>query len=116
MIGPTDPNRLYAMSGTLDPAGVAGGPILSTSSSRIDRYGTLSWTTMPEQLQARGISWKVYGDPDGNFGDNVLPVLQAVPDQSDAGRERAHPHLPRDVPGRRGRRHRCRRSRGCWRR
>ena len=76
VIGPTDPNRLYAMSGTLDPAGVAGGPILSTSSSRIDRYGTLSWTTMPEQLQARGISWKVYGDPDGNFGDNVLPYFK----------------------------------------
>ena len=76
VIGPTDPNRLYAMSGTLDPAGVAGGPILSTSSSRVDRYGTLSWTTMPEQLQARGISWKVYGSADGNFGDNVLPYFK----------------------------------------
>ena len=75
-IGPTDPNRLYSMSATLDPAGTAGGPILSTSSTRIERFGTLSWTTMPEQLQARGISWKVYGDPDGNYGDNVLPYFK----------------------------------------
>jgi phospholipase C len=76
VIGPTDPNRLYVMSGTLDPAGAAGGPILTTSSSRVERFGTLSWTTMPEQLQARGISWKVYSDPDGNYGDNVLPYFR----------------------------------------
>jgi phospholipase C len=76
VIGPTDPNRLYAMSAWLDPAGTQGGPILSTSSTRVERYSTLSWTTMPEQLQARGISWKVYGSADGNFGDNVLPYFK----------------------------------------
>src|SRR5947209_6854447 len=43
VIGPTDPNRLYAMSASLDPAGKHGGPILSTSSSRVERYGTLTW-------------------------------------------------------------------------
>jgi phospholipase C len=76
VLGPTDPNRLYSMSATLDPAGAAGGPILSTSSTRIDRYNTLSWTTMPERLQARGVSWKVYASADGNFGDNVLPYFK----------------------------------------
>ncbi len=76
VIGPTDPNRLYTMSAWLDPAGSQGGPVLSTSESRVDRYRTLSWTTMPEQLQARGISWKVYGSADGNFGDNVLPYFK----------------------------------------
>jgi phospholipase C len=76
VIGPTDSNRLYSMSATLDPAGTGGGPVLSTSASRIDRFNTLSWTTYPEQLQARGISWKVYGNPDGNFGDNVLPYFK----------------------------------------
>jgi phospholipase C len=76
VIGPTDPNRLYSMSAWLDPAGTQGGPILSTSTTRVERFGTLSWTTMPEQLQARGISWKVYGDPDGNYGDNVLPYFK----------------------------------------
>jgi phospholipase C len=76
VIGPTDPNRLYTMSAWLDPAGTQGGPILSTSTTRVERFGTLSWTTMPEQLQAHGIGWKVYGDPDGNFGDNVLPYFK----------------------------------------
>jgi phospholipase C len=76
VIGPTDPNRLYTFSANLDPAGTHGGPILSTSSTRVERFGTLSWTTMPEQLQARGISWKVYGNPDGNYGDNVLPYFK----------------------------------------
>jgi phospholipase C len=64
------------MSAWLDPSGTQRGPILSTSSTRVERFGTLSWTTMPEQLQARGISWKVYGSPDGNYGDNVLPYFK----------------------------------------
>ena len=76
VIGPTDPNRLYSMSATLDPAGSRGGPILSTSTTRVERFGTLTWTTMPEQLEAGGISWKVYGSADGNFGDSVLPYFK----------------------------------------
>ena len=80
VIGPTDPNRLYSFSAWLDPAGTHGGPILSTSTSRVGRFGTLTWTTMPEQLQARGISWKVYGSADGNFGDNVLPYFKQYSD------------------------------------
>jgi phospholipase C len=77
VIGPTDPNRLYAMSGTLDPTGEHGGPILSTSATRVQRYGTLTWTTMPERLQAEGISWRLYGDPRGNYGANVLPYFKS---------------------------------------
>ena len=77
VIGPTDPNRLYSLSATLDPTGAHGGPILSTSSTRVERAGTLTWTTMPEQLQARGITWKFYGGPDANYGDNVLPYFKA---------------------------------------
>jgi phospholipase C len=73
VIGPTDTNRLDSMSATIDPAGASGGPVLSMSSSRVDRLGTLTWTTMPEQLATRSISWKVYGSADGNFGDSVLP-------------------------------------------
>jgi phospholipase C len=76
VIGPTDSNRLYSMSASLGADGTQGGPILSTSSTRVERFGTLSWTTMPEQLQAKGISWKVYGSTDGNFGDNVLPYFK----------------------------------------
>jgi phospholipase C len=76
VIGPTDPNRLYAMSASLGPDGGSGGPILSTSTTRVERFGSLSWTTMPEQLEARGVSWKVYSTPDGNFADNVLPYFK----------------------------------------
>jgi phospholipase C len=76
VIGPTDPNRLYAMSASLGADGTQGGPILSTSSTRVERYGTLSWKTMPEQLQSAGVSWKVYSSADGNFGDNVLPYFK----------------------------------------
>jgi phospholipase C len=76
VIGPTDPNRLYSMSATLGPTGAQGGPILSTSSTRLDRFGTLSWTTMPEQLSARGIEWKVYGTATGDYGDNILPYFK----------------------------------------
>jgi len=64
VIGPTDPNRLFSMSGTNDPAGVAGGPILNTagvSNAAKLRFST-SWTTMPERLEANGVSWKVYDD------------------------------------------------------
>jgi len=77
VIGPTDPNRLYSMSAWLGQDGVHGGPILTTSSTRRERFGTLTWRTYPEQLQAAGISWKVYATPDGNYGDNVLPYFAA---------------------------------------
>jgi phospholipase C len=76
VIGPTDPNRLYTVSAWLGADGERGGPILSTSTTRVQRFGKLSWTTMPEVLESHGISWKVYGSPDGNFGDNVLPYFK----------------------------------------
>jgi phospholipase C len=78
VIGPTDPNRLYTMAASIDPAGTHGGPILSTSATRIERFGRLTYTTMPEQLEARGISWKVYASVDGSYGDNVLPYFHNV--------------------------------------
>jgi phospholipase C len=64
--GPTHPNRLMAISGTIDPAGVAGGPILVTGSDQTSLQGSCSWTTMPEVLQDAGISWKAY-NPSGSF-------------------------------------------------
>jgi phospholipase C len=84
-MGPTDPNRSYAMTATIDPDGRAGGPLLSAFPSQPPQ---MSWTTMPEQLEARGISWNVYSDPGSTFvdGDNTLlfftqyhtdPVLKA---------------------------------------
>jgi len=67
VLGPTWPNRLYLMTGQIDPAGTSGGPI----------YGNFvptegySWTTYPELLSKAGVSWKVYQEVD-NYGFNVL--------------------------------------------
>jgi phospholipase C len=60
VLGPTHPNRLMQMTGSIDPAGVAGGPILVTNSDQATNRFTCSWQTMPEALQAAGISWKCY--------------------------------------------------------
>lgn len=82
VIGPTDPNRLYTMAASIDPTGQNGGPLLqSLVANRSAFFGKLTYTTMPEQLQARGISWKVYTSPDQNilngiFSDNVLSYFK----------------------------------------
>jgi phospholipase C len=88
VIGPTDPNRLYTMAASIDPDGKNGGPLLQTLvGNRSSMYGKLTYTTMPEQLQARGISWKVYSTPDqsiqnGTISDNVLPYFKNFQDPS----------------------------------
>ncbi len=74
VLGPTHPNRLLQMTGTLDPAGTAGGPILVTNgniltSTDLAPEFTCSWTTMPEVLQDAGVSWKVYNP----FGPTYQP-------------------------------------------
>ena len=79
VIGPTDPNRLYTMAASIDPDGKNGGPVLQTLvSNRTSFLGTLTYTTMPEQLQARGISWKVYSPPDANILNDVLLEQRAL--------------------------------------
>jgi phospholipase C len=78
VLGPTDPNRLYALSGTLDPDGRAGGPVLFTNPSPSAKF-SVSWTTMPERLQAKGISWKVYS-PTGDQYRPASPLAKAVSD------------------------------------
>jgi phospholipase C len=67
MMGPTWPNRLYLMTGQVDPAGVAGGPVYS---NYVPADG-FSWQTYPELLTNAGVSWKVYQEID-NYGMNVL--------------------------------------------
>src|ERR1700722_1402575 len=72
LMGPTWPNRLYWMTGTIDPDGKHGGPIIRNVVP--DRgYG---WKTYPERLEAAGISWKVY-QQDDNYGCDVLENFTA---------------------------------------
>jgi phospholipase C len=54
------------MTGTLDPGGVAGGPILVTNSDRHLEF-TCSWDTMPEILSYFGVSWKCYNPHGSNY-------------------------------------------------
>lgn len=81
--GPTHPNRAYLMTGTIDPTGKFGGPLLDNADyvagDRPPAYQLLSWQTFPERLDARGVSWQVYqqgltwADPvNGNYGTNIL--------------------------------------------
>jgi phospholipase C len=76
VLGPTDPNRLMAMSATIDPAGIAGGPVVETFSDRVAEYGKLTWETMPERLLQAGVSWKVYNDPLALLALNPLPYFK----------------------------------------
>src|SRR5258708_17560336 len=70
------------MAASIDTSGQNRGPLLQTLvANRSAFFGKLSYTTMPEQLQARGISWKVYSSPDQNilntiFSDNVLSYFK----------------------------------------
>ncbi|TAM10902.1 MAG: phospholipase [Rhodanobacter sp.] len=75
VLGPTWPNRMLWMTGTLDPDGVAGGPITSNIKTR----GGYRWTTYAERLQRSGVSWKVYQQAD-NYGLNVLELFRAFQD------------------------------------
>lgn len=59
VLGPTNPNRLMMMTGTIDPEGLHGGPDVNNL-----KLSGLSWTTYPERLQAAGIDWYLYREAD----------------------------------------------------
>jgi phospholipase C len=67
VLSSTNPNRMYLMSGTIDPDGKNGGPEIGNSEPKPG----FTWTTYPERLQKAGVSWRVYQTPD-NFDDNAL--------------------------------------------
>lgn len=78
--GPTHPNRMFLMTGTIDPSGKDGGPLIDNHDAILtpDLPG-FTWTTYPERLEKAGISWRVYQEGTdvhdnygGNFGLNVL--------------------------------------------
>ena len=103
VMGPTHPNRLYTMAASLDPDGKNGGPILQTViANRSAVNGRLTYTTMPEQLQARGISWKIYSSPDesilgGILSNNVLSYFKNFQDPSSVLYQNAfQPQFPAD--------------------
>jgi len=62
VIGPTHPNRLVSVSGSLGAhSRDTGGPVLTTYVQKAPQVvGTLSWPTFPELLTEHGVTWKVY--------------------------------------------------------
>jgi phospholipase C len=79
VLGPTWPNRMMWMSGTIDPAGTHGGPITSNTT----RAGGYFWRTYPERLQQAGVSWKIYleiDDYDLNIVEQFRQYQQAPQD------------------------------------
>ena len=85
VMGPTHPNRLMALSGSIDPSGTHGGPILTTNSSP-DIVFSARWTSVPELLEDAGVTWKTYtapgqgfipSAPNLGFGDAILQYFAA---------------------------------------
>ena len=70
VLGPTNPNRLYMWTATIDPHGKNGGP--DNDNQAYNNSNTrYTWTTYPERLTKAGISWIVYHEED-DFDDNAL--------------------------------------------
>ncbi len=71
--GGTNTNRLFHWTGTNDPTGAFGGPVIDNSGDSLDATGiNYRWTTYPERLQAAGVNWKVYQNMPDNYTDNPL--------------------------------------------
>ncbi len=95
VMGPTYPNRLMSMSATIDPEGTGGGPLVETFEDFEFLKGRFTWTTMPEQLSAAGVSWKVYTGAELGYEDNVLEFFenfQTKPELKARGIEPVYPN------------------------
>ncbi|HEY7212010.1 MAG TPA: phospholipase C, phosphocholine-specific [Bryobacteraceae bacterium] len=75
VMGPTWPNRMYWMTGTIDPDGKGGGPIINNHAPK-EGY---RWTTYAERLEKAGVSWKLY-QQDDNYGCNMLSTFKVFRD------------------------------------
>jgi len=71
VIGPTMPNRLYALSATIDPDGEQGGPVVETPGfhNAAQAIASVHWETMFERLQNKRVSWKSYQAPGTSVGN-----------------------------------------------
>jgi phospholipase C len=89
VMGSTSSNRLYALTGMLDPEGLYGGPVLSTIAATSAAQGIFDpgWVTYPELLTKAGISWKYYADPSSDDEEEPLVLFkQYYPENSGVDR------------------------------
>ena len=75
LMGPTWPNRMYWMTGMIDPEGRYGGPIVKNIAPK-EGY---RWKTYAERLEDAGVPWKVYQQKD-NYGCNLLETFEVFRD------------------------------------
>ncbi len=68
MLCSTLPNRMYWMTGMIDPEGKGGGPMIN---NHVPKEG-FRWTTYAERLLDAGVSWKVYQPKGHHPGFNML--------------------------------------------
>jgi phospholipase C len=76
LLGPTWPNRMYLMTGMVDPEGTGGGPVTTNVVPSPFNGKPYTWTTYPERLTEAGISWRIYQEED-DYGTNVLEFFEA---------------------------------------
>ena len=76
LLGPTWPNRMYLMTGTIDPLGAGGGPVISNVVPSPSTGEPYTWTTYPERLTEAGISWRIYQEED-DYGTNQMEWFAA---------------------------------------
>jgi phospholipase C len=76
LLGPTWPNRMYLMTGMIDPEGINGGPVISNVVPSPATGTPYKWTTYPERLTEAGISWRIYQEED-DYGTNVMEFFEA---------------------------------------
>ena len=98
VIGGTDINRLYSMTGTADPdCWDGGGQFFDTKvSTSIQTPGAdlgtaPKWKPYPELLKQPGITWKVYGTPDAHPATTcsaISPSTDRSGGRHDTGRQR----------------------------
>ncbi|QET06051.1 phospholipase C, phosphocholine-specific [Cupriavidus pauculus] len=75
--GGTNTNRLFHWTGTNDPTGAHGGPVIDNSGDSLEATNiNYTWKTYPERLHEAGVSWKVYQNMPDNFTDNPLAGFQ----------------------------------------
>lgn len=87
--GGTNPNRLFLWTGTNDPTGANGGPAINNAGDGLvppsnDKLQNYTWTTYPERLEEKGVSWKVYQNLPDNYTDNPLAGFKAYRDANKA--------------------------------
>jgi phospholipase C len=68
VMGPTNPNRYYWMTASIDPTGKGGGPATNNSGRRY------TWATYPEALQSAGVTWRIYR-PETDYGAGLDVIM-----------------------------------------